>query len=55
MLGKKSGLDSIRLKAKELGIDLADEQVPEVLAKVKNLGSSAKRLLTDDEFRQIAR
>ena len=55
VLGKKSGLDSIRLKAKELGIDLADEQVPEVLAKVKNLGSSAKRLLTDDEFRQIAR
>jgi len=55
VLGKKSGLDSIRLKARELGIDLADEQVPEVLAKVKSLGSSAKRLLTDDEFRQIAR
>ncbi len=54
VLGKKSGLDSIRLKAEELGIDLADEQVPAVLAKVKDLGSHAKRLLTDDEFRQIA-
>jgi isopropylmalate/homocitrate/citramalate synthase len=54
VLGKKSGLDSIRLKAEELGIDVPAEQVPAVLAKVKDLGSRAKRLLTDDEFRQIA-
>ena len=54
VLGKKSGLDSIRLKAEELGIDLAKEQVPSVLAKVKDFGSHAKRLLTDDEFRHIA-
>jgi len=54
VLGKKSGLDSIRLKAEELGMDLPDERVPAVLAKVKDFGSQAKRLLSDEEFRQIA-
>ena len=54
VLGKKSGLDSIRLKAEELGIDLGEEQIPAVLAQVKNAGTGAKRLLTDDEFRKIA-
>ncbi len=54
VLGKKSGLDSIRLKAEELGINLPDESIPAILAEVKNLGSHAKRLLSDDEFRQIA-
>jgi len=54
VLGKKSGLDSIRLKAEELGIKLPDESIPAILAEVKNLGSHAQRLLSDDEFRQIA-
>jgi len=54
VLGKKSGLDSIRLKAEELGIDLPKEHYPTVLAKVKELGTRSKRLLSDDEFRQIA-
>lgn len=54
VLGKKSGLDSIRLKAAELGLDIADEQIPAVLAQVKDFGSQAKRLLSDEEFRQIA-
>jgi len=55
VLGKKSGLDSIRLKAEELGIDLPKERYPFVLAKVKELGTRAKRLLSDEEFLQIAR
>jgi isopropylmalate/homocitrate/citramalate synthase len=54
VLGKKSGLDSIRLKAEELGLNIPEERVPFVLAKVKDLGSQAKRLLSDEEFRQIA-
>ena len=53
VLGKKSGLDSIRLKARELGIELAEEQVAPVLAEVKTLGSKSRRLLSDDEFRRI--
>jgi isopropylmalate/homocitrate/citramalate synthase len=53
VLGKKSGLDSIRLKAEELGINIPDERYGAILAKVKNLGSQAQRLVSDDEFRQI--
>lgn len=53
VLGKKSGLDSIRLKAEELGIEMAEEQLAPVLAAVKALGSKSRRLLSDDEFRRI--
>jgi isopropylmalate/homocitrate/citramalate synthase len=53
VLGKKSGLDSIRLKAEELGIELPEERVAPVLAEVKSLGSKRRRLLSDDEFRRI--
>jgi isopropylmalate/homocitrate/citramalate synthase len=54
VLGKKSGLDSVRLKAEELGLDLPDERLPQVLAAVKELGTSKKRLVTDAEFRRLA-
>lgn len=53
VLGKKSGLDSIRLKAEELGIDLPEERIAPVLAEVKSLGSKSQRLLSDEEFRRI--
>ena len=54
VLGKKSGLDSIRLKARELGIDIPEERVAPVLSQVKALGTSSQRLVTDEEFREIA-
>jgi isopropylmalate/homocitrate/citramalate synthase len=53
VLGKKSGLDSIRLKAEELGLDLAADRYAEVLAGVKALGVEHGRLVTDDEFRRL--
>ncbi|MGH6821386.1 MAG: hypothetical protein ACREDU_11070, partial [Methylocella sp.] len=53
VLGKKSGLDSIRLKAKELGIDIPQERLAAVLAEVKSLGTQAHRLVSDAEFREI--
>jgi isopropylmalate/homocitrate/citramalate synthase len=55
VLGKKSGLDSIRIKAEELGLDLPEERRADVLAKVKALGAEKRRLVTDDEFRELAR
>ena len=55
MLGKKSGLDSIRLKAEELGLDVPEERYAEVLAAVKQLGTKKRRLVTDAEFRRLAR
>ena len=53
VLGKKSGLDSIRIKAAELGLD-----VPEERSRRRARGRQAARrreagLVTDDEFRAI--
>jgi isopropylmalate/homocitrate/citramalate synthase len=53
VLGKKSGLDSIDLKAKELGIRLSQEKRDAVLAAVKKKGIEKRGLLTDQEFREI--
>jgi isopropylmalate/homocitrate/citramalate synthase len=55
VLGKKSGLDSIRLKAEELGLELPPERHAELLAEVKALGAKKRRLVTDQEFRRLAR
>jgi isopropylmalate/homocitrate/citramalate synthase len=54
VLGKKSGLDSIRLKAEELGLDIPADRQAELLAAVKELGARKKRLVTDAEFRELA-
>jgi len=53
VLGKKSGLDSIRIKAEELGLDVPEERRAEVLAKVKELGTRKRGLVGDDEFRDL--
>jgi isopropylmalate/homocitrate/citramalate synthase len=53
VLGKKSGIDSIRIKAEELGLDVPEERRAEVLAAVKKLGAEKRDLLTDDEFRSL--
>jgi len=54
VLGKKSGLDSVRIKAEELGLDVPEERWAEVLAKVKELGTRKRGLVTDEEFRELA-
>jgi isopropylmalate/homocitrate/citramalate synthase len=53
VLGKKSGLDSIRIKAEELGLEVPEERRAELLAQVKELGASKRGLVTDDEFREL--
>ena len=53
VLGKKSGIDSIAIKAKELGITLTAEQQQAILAAVKSAGVEKRGLLTDAEFRFI--
>jgi len=55
VLGKKSGLDSIDLKCKELGLEIAPEQRAAVLAEVKKRAIAKRGLLTDEEFKQIVR
>ena len=50
MLGKKSGLDSIRIAVERLGLDVPADRHAELLAEVKRLGTSEQRLVTDDEL-----
>jgi isopropylmalate/homocitrate/citramalate synthase len=54
VLGKKSGLDSIRIKVEELGLDVPEERWPELLAAVKARGAAKRGLVGDDEFRELA-
>jgi isopropylmalate/homocitrate/citramalate synthase len=54
VLGKKSGIDSIRIKVSELGLDVPEERYPELLEKVKRAGVKKGGLVTDVEFRRIA-
>jgi isopropylmalate/homocitrate/citramalate synthase len=54
VLGKKSGIDSIRIKAEELGLDLSEDRQRGLLDAVKTLGAQKRGLVTDDEFRELA-
>ncbi|HEY8030083.1 MAG TPA: hypothetical protein VIE38_11290 [Gaiellaceae bacterium] len=53
VLGKKSGIDSIRIKAEDLGLDVPEDRRAELLAKVKELGARKHGLVSDDEFRAL--
>ena len=54
VLGKKSGLESIRIKCEELGLDLPEGEQRRLLAEVKRLGAERRGLVTDDELRTLA-
>src|SRR5262249_29725088 len=54
VLGKKSGVDSIRIAVERLGLDVPEEQWPQLLARVKELGTRKRGLVDDDEFRSLA-
>jgi isopropylmalate/homocitrate/citramalate synthase len=55
VLGKKSGIDSIRIKAAELGLELSEENERELLAAVKRRGAEKRSLVTDEELLELAR
>ena len=54
LMGKKSGLDNVAVWAKKLGIELNDEEAMDVLQEVKLKSHDLKRVLTEEEFMQIA-
>ena len=54
VLGKKSGAESIRIKAEELGLELPEERRPAVLEAVKARAIQKGGLVDDDEFRELA-
>ena len=53
VLGKKSGLDSIRIKLEELGLQAPQEQHADLLERVKKAGTKKGGLVTDGEFRRL--
>lgn len=53
VLGKKSGIASIRIKLDDLGLDVPEDLHPELLQAVKRTGSEKAGLVSDDEFRRI--
>ncbi len=53
VLGKKSGLDSVRIAAERLGLELPEARRAAVLAAVKALGTQKAGLVTDEEFAEI--
>ena len=53
VLGKKSGLDSVRIKAAELGLDVSEEQRAGLLADVKRVGIERRGLVTHEEFTEL--
>ena len=56
VLGKKSGVLSVNLKLKDLGMpDLSDEEKTEVVNRIKAMGIKNKSLVSDDEFKQIVK
>lgn len=55
VLGKKSGSASLVVKAEELGLNIAKEDMPDILQKVKQAGIQAKTTLDDETFIKIVK
>ncbi len=53
VLGKKSGLKSIDVKLEEFNLVLPENKKESALKEIKETGISKKRILTDDEFKEI--
>jgi isopropylmalate/homocitrate/citramalate synthase len=53
VLGKKSGLDSIRIKVAQLGLDVSEDRYPQILEAVKRAGTKKRGLVSDGELRRI--
>jgi isopropylmalate/homocitrate/citramalate synthase len=55
LLGKKSGKRNIVEKLRELGVSASDDEVIQLLIKLKEKAIELKRALTDEEFRELIR
>ena len=53
LMGKKSGLDNIKIWSRELGVELGEDQAMSILAEVKLKSHDLKRVLTKEEFKKI--
>ena len=55
VLGKKSGRDSITYKVKKLNLELSEDKIEKVLLRVKQTSEEKKRILTDQEFKEVVK
>lgn len=55
VLGKNSGMDSIRMHLDRIRVRATDDQVTEIVARVKNASLKKKGLVDDAEFRKIVK
>lgn len=53
VMGKGSGIDSVRIWLDKIGVKASDEEAMEILKQVKALGNSTKKLLTIDQFKDV--
>jgi isopropylmalate/homocitrate/citramalate synthase len=53
VLGKGSGIDSIKAALKNLGVEFTEEEAIKVVTAVKEFSLQHKRLLTPAEFQSI--
>ena len=53
VLGKGSGIDSIKAALKDIGVQATEEEAMQVVVGVKEFSLEHKRLLTDAEFRSV--
>jgi isopropylmalate/homocitrate/citramalate synthase len=54
VLGKGSGIDSIKAALRGIGLEFTEEEAMQVVGAVKQFSLDRKRLLTDAEFRSVA-
>jgi isopropylmalate/homocitrate/citramalate synthase len=55
VMGKGSGIDSVKMWLEQTGIEASDEEALKITAAVKNHSLKTKKLLTEAEFRTIAK
>lgn len=55
LLGKKSGRDSIEVKAEEFGLKLSDDETQAIVQEIKARSIKDKRNIGDEEFIEIAK
>jgi isopropylmalate/homocitrate/citramalate synthase len=54
VMGKKSGLASVRLKCQELQLQIPEDRDPALLSATKNFATRTRSLVSDEDFRQLA-
>ena len=52
-LGKKSGKASVEYYLDKFNLNATEEDAAEILSRIKALGAEKKRLVTEDEFKEI--